>query len=217
MQSLMKRRATASFHRPALERFAMITATYLVRKEDVLAMSMRYYANSPTMRKSRILIQAGVPVVMVLVVALSYLVDPDNLIFVAPLLVVAILWAGFYPRLHERLLLRGSERIYSGPEYQKIFCVHTLSLSEKGISSTSQIGEGTYYWPSVSSISLNSDYLFIFLAGRKGYVIPRDQVPDATIQEMKAFAEQMLKTPAAGAPAAQVSSSSGGQGASAVS
>lgn len=184
----------------------MITATYLVRKEDVLAMSMRYYATSPTMRKSRILIQVGVPVLMVLVVALSYLVDPDNLIFVAPLLLVAILWAGFYPRLHERLLLRGSERIYNGPDYQKIFGVQTLTMTEKGISSTSQIGEGTYYWPSVSSISLNSDYLFIFLAGRKGYVIPRDQVPDATIQEMKAFAEQMMKTGATAAPVAQVSS-----------
>lgn len=212
MQSLMKRRATASFHRPAVERFAMITATYLVRKEDVLAMSMRYYANYPPMRKSRILIQAGVPIVMVLVVALSYLVDPDDLIFVAPLIVVAVLWAGFYPRLHERLVLLGLKRTFNGPEYQKIYGSHTLSLNEKGIASTSPTGEGTSFWSSVSGISLTSDYLFIFLAGRQGIVVPRAQVEEATIQEMKAFAEQMMKTSATTAPAAQTSSSRSAEG-----
>lgn len=194
----------------------MITATFLVRKEDVLAMSMRYHAISPTIRKSRIVIQAGVPFVMVLVVPLSYLADPDNLIFVAPLLLVAVLWAGFYPRLHERLLMRGSERIYNGSEYQKIFGVHTVTLSEKGISSSSPVGEGTYFWTSVTSISLTSDYLFIFLAGRQGIVVPRAQVAEETIQEMKAFAEQMMKT-AATAPRAQVSNSRGAEGVSAVS
>src|SRR5215472_11699321 len=146
----------------------MITATFLVRKEDVLAMSMRYYADSPTMRRARILIQAGFPIAMVLVVALIYLEDPDHLQFVAPLFVIAVLWAGFYPRLHERLLFRGSYRNYNGPEYQKIFGVHTVSLSEKGITSASPVGEGTYFWPSVRSLSLTSDYLFFFLVGRQG-------------------------------------------------
>jgi hypothetical protein len=85
-----------------------------------------------------------------------------------------------------------------------------------GISSTSQIGEGTYYWPSVSSISLTSDYLFIFLVGRQGIVIPRAQLAEASIQEMKTFAEQMMKT-AATTPPAQVFNSRGAEGASAVS
>lgn len=168
-------------------------------------MSMRYYANSSAMRRLRILIQAGVPLAMVLVVALSYLTEPEYVQFVTPLLVVAVVWAGFYPRLHERLLYRGAERLLSGPEYQKIYGVHTLSLSEKGISSTSPIGEGTYYWPSVSSISLSEDYLFIFVAAARGYVISRELVPEATIQEMKAFAEQMMKTAATAAPDVQVS------------
>lgn len=197
-------------------RLRMITVTFLVRKEDVLAMSMRYYATSPTMRKSRIVIQMGVPFVMVLVVPLSYLADPENLIFVAPLLVVAVLWAGFYPRLHERLLMRGSDRILNGPDYQKIFGVYTLTMTEKGIASTSPAGEGTYFWPSVTNISLTTDYLFIFLAGRQGHVIPRTQVPEATIQEMKAFAEQMMKT-AATAPRAQISNSPTTAGPSTVS
>jgi hypothetical protein len=178
----------------------MITATFLVRKEDLLAMSMRYYANSSAMRRLRILIQTGVPLAMVLVVALSYLTQPEYAEFVAPLLVVGVLWAGFYPRLHERLLLRGGDRRLSLPEYQKIYGVHTLSLSEKGISSSSPVGEGTYYWPSVSSISLSSDYLFVFVAAARGFVIPRTQVPEATIQEMKAFAERMMKTGATAAP-----------------
>jgi len=178
----------------------MITATFLVRKEDVLAMSMSYYASSPTMRRARLVIQAGVPIAMVLVVGLSYFEDPDNFQFVAPLVVIAVLWAGFYPRLHERLLLRGSERRLSGPEYQKIYGVHTLSMSEKGIASTSPVGEGTYFWSAVTSLCLTSDYLFIFVAAQRGYAVPRAQVPEATIQEMKTFAEQMMKAPVSPPP-----------------
>lgn len=183
-----------------------ITATFLVRKEDVLALWRHYYAASPTVRRSRILIQITVPVLLVLIAALGSLIldansgsIPDSLLLASPLLVVAVLWAGFYPQLQEKLLVRSSEGILSQPDFQKVFCTQTLSMSEKGISSSSRLGERIHYWSSVSSISFTSDYLFIYLIGRQGIVIPRGQIPDATVQEMKALAEQMTSKAASAA------------------
>ena len=194
----------------------MITATFKVGKEDVLAMSMQYYASSPTVQRSRILTQASVPFAMVLIAALGYFRDAGYryLVLITPLLLIAVVWAVLYPRLPRHYLLQTSEKLLKESSYQKAFGVYTLSLSETRIASSSPVGEGTYVWSSVSRVSLTPHYLFIFLAGPQGYPIARAQVPDETIQEMKAFAEDMSRRaeqPAppnagsAGAPPASVS------------
>jgi hypothetical protein len=44
----------------------------------------------------------------------------------------------------------------------------------------------------VDHVSITSDYLFIFLAGLQGLIIPRAQVQESTIMEVKAFVEAHL-------------------------
>jgi hypothetical protein len=181
---------------------AMITATFKVGKEDVLAMSMHYYASSPTVQRSRILAQASVPFAMVLVAALGYYKDAGYryLVLITPLFLIAAVWAGLYPRLHRHCLLQTSEKLLKESSYQRAFGVYTLSLSETRIASSSPVGEGTYVWSSVSRVSMTPDYLFIFLAGPQGYPIARAQVSEDTIQEMKAYAEEMSRRAEPGAP-----------------
>jgi hypothetical protein len=180
----------------------MITATFKVGKEEVLAMTMHYYASSPTVRRSRILTHASVPFAMVLVGALGYFKEAGYryLVLVTPLLLIAVVWAVFYPWLHRHYLLQTLGKLLKESSYQKAFGTYTVDLTEKQIASSSPVGEGTYLWSSVSRVSLTPDYLFIFLAGPQGYPIPRAQVPEATIQEMKAFAEQMSGRAEPGAP-----------------
>jgi hypothetical protein len=173
----------------------MITATFKVGSEDVLAMSMNYYTSSPTVRRSRIITQASIPFGLILVAALGYFKEAGYLylLLVMPLLIIAAVWALLYPRLHRHYLLRTSEKLLKESAYEKAFGTYTLNLTEKQIASSSPVGEGTYPWSSVSRVSLAPDHLFIFLAGPQGYAIPRGQVPETTIQEMKAFAEEMIQ------------------------
>ena len=173
----------------------MITATFKVGKEDVLAMTLHYYASSPTVRRSRILTQASLPAVMVLVAILGYFKEAgySYLLLITPLLLIAVAWAILYPWLHKHYLLQVSEKLLKESSYEKAFGVYTLSLSETRIASSSPVGEGTYVWSAVSRVSLTSDYLFIFLAGPQGYPIARAQIPGDTIQKMKAFAEGMSR------------------------
>lgn len=173
----------------------MITATFSVGKEDVLAMSMDYYTRSPTVRRSRIITQASVPFAMLLVAVFGYFREAGYryLLLITPLLFVGGAWAVLYPWLHRHYLFQTSEKLLKESSYQKAFGAYTLNLSEARIASSSPIGEGTYLWSSVSRVSLTPDYLFIFLAGPQGYPISRAQVPEATVQEMKALAEQMSR------------------------
>ncbi len=172
---------------------AVITATFKVTQEDALAMALHYYASSPTVRMSRILTQASVPLVMVVVAVLGYFRDAGwrYLVLVTPLLLIGAAWAMLYPWLHSHYLRQMAEKLFKESAYQKAFGVYTLSLSETRIASASPVGEGTYVWSAVSRVSLTPHYLFIFLAGPQGYPIARAQVPDETIQKMKTFAEEM--------------------------
>jgi hypothetical protein len=178
---------------------AVITATFKVGKADVLAMGMHYYESSPTARRSRNFTHASVVCVTVLVAALGFFRDGGFLLFTTPLLLMAAAWAVFFPRCYREYQLYTLEKLLQESSYQKAFGAYTVNLDEKLIASSSPIGEGMYLWPFVSRISLTRDYLFIFLAGPQGYPIPRAQVPEATIQEMKAFAEQMRRRAEPGA------------------
>jgi hypothetical protein len=171
----------------------MISATFKVGKEDVLAMAMHYYTSSPTVRRTRVLTQASLPFAMALIAVLGYFKEAGYryLVLITPLLLIGVLWALLYPWLHRQYLLQTSEKLLKESSYQKAFGVYTLNLSEARIASSCPIGEGTYIWSAVSRVSLTPDYLFIFLAGPQGYPIARAQVPEDTIQEMKALVEEM--------------------------
>jgi hypothetical protein len=66
--------------------------------------------------------------------------------------------------------------------------------------SSSPVGEGRFAWSAVTRVLLTPDHLLIFLSGPQGFAIPRKQLPDTTIQDMKAFAEARASTTEPGAP-----------------
>ncbi len=164
-------------------------------------MALHYYASSPTVRRSRLITQASVPFIMVVIAAVGYFRDAGwrYLVLVTPLLLIGVAWAVLYPWLHRHYLRQTAERFLKESSYQKAFGIYTLSLSESRIASASPVGEGTYVWSAVSRVSLTPHYLFIFLAGPQGYPIARAQVPDDTIQKMKTFAEEMSRRAEPGA------------------
>src|SRR5262245_25880082 len=139
----------------------MITATFRVGKEDVLAMSMHYYASSPTVRRSRVVTQASIHLALVLVAALGYFRGAGYryLALIAPLLLIAVVWAVLYPWLHRYYLQQRSEKLLKEAAYEKAFGAYTLNFTEKQIASSSPVGAGTYPWSSVSRVSLGPDHL----------------------------------------------------------
>jgi len=77
--------------------------------------------------------------------------------------------------------------------YQKAFGNYTLALTEAGLASTSPTGAGNYTWEAVDRVALTPEHLFIFLVGPQGFAIPRSQVSDSNIEEVKTFAESHLR------------------------
>jgi len=137
---------------------------------------------------------------MTLLAALIFYRDPSDSALAIPLLIVAAIWALLYPRYHNWYILQTAEKMFKESSYQKIFGAYSVSFYDDGIACSSPIGEGKCSWSAVNRVVLTADHLLIFLAGPQGYPIPRIQVPDTTIQEMKAFAEMRIPRTEPGTP-----------------
>ncbi len=179
----------------------MISASFNVNKDDVLALASHYYSTSPTVQRARLWAHLSVPVLVGLLIALIFYGDPGDKTFAIPLLLIlAAIWALFYPRYHSWYLVQTAEKMFKESSYQKAFGAYRITLNDDGIISSSPIGEGKYSWSGVNRVLLTANHFLIFLAGPQGYPIPRIQVPDATIQEMKAFAESRIPRTEPSAP-----------------
>jgi hypothetical protein len=178
----------------------MISASFNVNEDDALALASHYYSTSPTVRRTRLWAHLSVPLLMSFLGIVIYCQSSANKGSVIPVLGWGLIWALFYPKYHAWHLVQTAKKMFEESSYHKAFGPYSVTFDNYGIMSSSPSGEGKYPWSSVTRVLLTADHLLIFLAGPQGYSIPRDQVPDATIQVMKAFAESRIPGTEPGAP-----------------
>jgi hypothetical protein len=169
----------------------MITIEFEVAKPDVLALSCHFYTQSPTVRRSMRTTQITISLMLVVLGALCLSGTtssvPSAFVFFASAAISAVLVPVWY-----RANLRKTAEKIAETSYQRAFGKYKLVLSEDGITSTSPTGESTHRWLAVNSVALTPEYLFIFLAGPQGYVVPRTQVSAASIADAHAFVQSHI-------------------------
>ncbi len=173
----------------------MTPLSFNVAKEDVLALACHYYATSPTVRSNRLKSQVAVGLILAGTGLLALIgtgqVSGSGAVGVV-LLVCAGVSVGCVPSWYRRSIRSSAEKMIEESSYAKAFGRYTLVLSEDGLASKSPVGEGKYTWEAVSSVALTQEHLFIFLVGPQGFSIPRSQLPDSTIQEVKVFTQSHI-------------------------
>src|SRR5882724_6143530 len=120
----------------------MISASFNVNKDDVLALASHYYSTSPTVQRARLWAHLSVPVLMGILIALIFCRDPGDKTLAIPLLILAAIWALYYPRYHSWYLVQTAEKMFKESSYQKAFGAYRITLNDDGIISSSPIGEG---------------------------------------------------------------------------
>jgi len=170
---------------------AVIDATFNVTKADVLAMACHCYDTSTTVRQHRRSYQIAIPMLLAGIGLLTVLREQLRPIGIL-LLLCSALSAAFIPGWFRRSLRRSAEKMIAEPSFQKVFGAHTLILTDEGLASKSPTGEGKFSWEAVVEVKLTPEHLFIMLPGAQGFPIPRSQIADFTIQEMKSFVESRV-------------------------
>jgi hypothetical protein len=177
----------------------MITVSCEVTKADVLAFACQYYAESTTIRRqarnSQIITSLASGAVLFLIVGTTSGFAAGLVMF----FLAGGAQAAMFPKYYRSRLRQTAEKMIAESSYQKAFGKYTLVFTEQGIASSSPTGESKSVWNAVDHVSITPDYLFIFLAGPEGFIIPKAQVQQSTIAEVKAYAEARIPTkPAAG-------------------
>jgi hypothetical protein len=178
---------------PALDLSIMLTISFNMTKNDVVALACNYYATSATVRKNRLTIQIGIAVLLAAIGLWGVCSGERFRFFGISVLLSAVVWAVVAPGWYRSSLRKAADRMIEETSYRKAFGGYTLSLDEEGLSSTSPTGQGKINWEAVERVALTPEHLFIFLVGPQGFAIPRSQVSDATVQEVKAFVESHLQ------------------------
>jgi len=109
-------------------------------------------------------------------------------------LLVGVALAVMLPKYYRSRMRQTAEKMLAELSYQKAFGKYTLVFTEQGIASSTPTGESNSVWNAVGHVSITPDYLFIFLAGPQGFIIPRAQVQESTIAEVKAYVEAHIPT-----------------------
>ncbi len=102
---------------------------------------------------------------------------------------IGVASAAMLPSYYRSRMSRTAEKMFAESSYQKALGKYTLAFTDQGIASCTPTGKSNIAWNAVDHVSITPDYLFIFLAGPQGFIIPRAQVQESTIAEVKAYVE----------------------------
>jgi hypothetical protein len=107
--------------------------------------------------------------------------------------------AAMVPTYYRSRIRESAVKMFAETSYRKAFGKYTLVFTDQGIASSSPTGESNTVWEAVDHVSITPDYLFVFLAGPQGLIIPRAQVQESTFAEVKAYVEAHIPTKATAA------------------
>ncbi len=167
----------------------MITVSCEVTKADVLAFAGQYYAESPTVRRQ---VRIGTIMTSLTCGAFTGLFvwrSSGIAAGVVMFFIIGFALAIMFPKYYRSQISRTAEKMFAESSYEKAFGKYSLVFNEQGIASSTPTGESKVVWNAVDHVSITPEYLFIFLAGPQGYIIPRAQVQESTFAEVKAYVE----------------------------
>ncbi|MGA2542296.1 MAG: YcxB family protein [Verrucomicrobiota bacterium] len=107
---------------------------------------------------------------------------------------IGVATAAMLPSYFRSRMRASAEKMIAETSYHKAFGKYTLVFTGQGIASSSPTGESNSVWDGVDHVAITPEYLFIFLAGPQGFIIPRAQVQESTIAQVKAYVEAHIPT-----------------------
>lgn len=141
-----------------------------------------------TSRQFQSAIARGILVVAVSAVAVTAVaaVRSNDLRWIAGGVVVAIVWALYWPRK----MISNARTYMTGREQPCLRGRHVLDANRDGLFAKCDITESTTSWRGIQSIAETGSHVFVMLDEVKGYVIPKSGVVTGDIAEFVAEANR---------------------------
>ena len=146
-----------------------MTLNFTFNENDAVAFTEKYLRDSKSHQRIRARVQWGLPVILIAMAC--YHTWRDGFSWVAPLIFggIAVAWWFLYPRRFDARIRTHAKKQMGESSYAKSFGRYEVVLLDEHLRSTSPTGSSTYLWSGVDRVEMDSEYLYIFLAGPLGY------------------------------------------------
>ena len=147
-----------------------------ISPDDLIAFNLFHYANSPTLRRQRLLLGFGLPIILVALWLLLVITSDEPaerakrlwLILFLPLLYHVV----FFRRLRKRIAKQVTKLLAEG-ENKNALGKHTTSISPQGLTSKGQFSEEKHSWQAIERIAETPDYAFLYVGAVSAIIIPK--------------------------------------------
>lgn len=170
-----------------------MTLHFTLTENDVLAFTKRYLHDSKSFQATRTRVRWTLPAMLTAMAC--YYTWRDGLSWIIPVIfgIAGAVWYYFYPRLFDARVLARTKRQMDESASAKMLGAYELQLLDDHLSSTSALGSSTLNWAGVDRVTMDSDYLIIFLAGSRGYPIRISEIGQDTAQQAHDFVAERIR------------------------
>jgi hypothetical protein len=174
-----------------------MTLQFTVSESDALAFYERFQRDSKSHQKIRS--RARWVFTVLFLLASAYYVWKSTvrsgpwLIFAGVFVFLAVTWCLFYVRVFDasvRKLMRKQLRESSSA---KAFGACEVEFLDAHIQSKSPLGTSTFAWSAVDRVVMDSEHLFIFLAGSMGFPIRISEIGEDTARQVHDFIVEHIR------------------------
>jgi hypothetical protein len=146
--------------------------------DDVLYLNLYHYQHSPAFRTKRAVFRFTIPAFAMLAWLLIIYMNPSATLTGLPLLVVAVVWIGFSPRLIQRNIRRHVAGMHTKGQVDNTLCRHRLSLTREGVVDKTDTGTARTPWKDVRKIVTTKGHVFIYTSPEMAHIIPKNSFSD---------------------------------------
>jgi len=148
--------------------------------DDVLYLNLYHYQHSPVFRTKRLLFRFALPVLAVLAWLALISMNPSGALSGLPLLVVAVVWIGFSPRLLQKNIRKQVMKLHMEGQIVNTVRRHRLSLTPEAVTDKTETGKARTLWKDIGRIVTTKRHVFIYTSDDMAHIIPKNSFPDDT-------------------------------------
>ena len=170
-----------------------MTLNFTLTENDALAFTERFLRDSKSHQALRTRVRWLLPCMLIAMACYYTWRHGFSPVFPCVFGVFGVAWWFLYPRRFDARIRSHAKKQMAESSYSKSLGAYELRLLDEHLQSTSPTGSSTYSWTGIDRVSMDSDYLFIFLSGPLGYPIRIAEIGQDAAQRAHDFVTERIK------------------------
>lgn len=163
---------------------------YELTKQDYIDFNINHMKVSPVLKRLVLIQQFVIPAFyLILPIFIYSLFDTPLWLWYAAFIPLSILWAIFYPKHTNKLMVKRLVKMLEEGKTDTIIGEHMMTISEEGITDITEFNETKY--KKIDKIVETKKHLFLYVNSVTAYIIPVTAFEGEV--EKKAFLDEVKK------------------------